>query len=79
MYQIQRFKEALIYFELANAIIDCHLGPQHERTLLTQRNFTNAKKISSNMPPEFQTLWTTAVLNPYPEKKKKKKKGKKKK
>lgn len=31
------------------------------------------------MPPEFQTLWTTATLNPYPAKKKKKKKGKKKK
>jgi hypothetical protein len=30
------------------------------------------------MPPEYQTLWTTALLDPLPGKKKKKK-GKKKK
>ena len=30
MFMIERFKEALIFFELANAIIECHLGSQHE-------------------------------------------------
>ena len=33
MYMLERNQEALAYFELAEAILECELGPDHERTL----------------------------------------------
>ena len=33
MYMLERNEESRAYFELANAIMDAELGPQHERTL----------------------------------------------
>ena len=30
MFSIQRFAESIVYFELAHAIIECHLGSEHE-------------------------------------------------
>jgi tetratricopeptide (TPR) repeat protein len=38
MFMLERNEEAKAYFELANAILDCELGPQHERTLTSKRN-----------------------------------------
>ena len=33
MYMLERNQEAMAYFELAQAILECELGPNHERTL----------------------------------------------
>lgn len=33
MYMLERNQECLAYFELANAILECELGPSHERTM----------------------------------------------
>lgn len=33
MYMLERNQEAKAYFELAEAILECELGPNHERTL----------------------------------------------
>jgi tetratricopeptide (TPR) repeat protein len=80
MYMLERNQEAKAYFELANAILECELGPQHERTLTSARNISKANKTVLGIVPEYRPLWTTALPHPAPKsKKKKKKKGKKKK
>lgn len=33
MYMLERNQESVAYFELAHAILECELGPNHERTL----------------------------------------------
>jgi hypothetical protein len=33
MYMLERNQECLAYFELAEAILECELGPSHERTM----------------------------------------------
>jgi len=33
MYLLERNQESLAYFELAQAILECELGPSHERTM----------------------------------------------
>lgn len=33
MFMLERNEEAKAYFELSNAILECELGPNHERTL----------------------------------------------
>ena len=33
MYMLERNQECLAYFELAHAILECELGPSHERTM----------------------------------------------
>ena len=76
MFMLERNQEAKAYFELANAIFDCELGPMHERTMTSARNISKVKKTDLGIVPEFRPLWTTAVLDPAP-KSKKKKKGKK--
>ena len=81
MFMLERNQEAKAYFELAQAIFDCELGPQHERTLTAGRNIKKVDKTDLGIVPEFRPLWTTAVPDPAPKGKKKKKgkKGKKKK
>lgn len=80
MYMLERNQEAKAYFELSNAILECELGPQHERTLTSARNINKANKTVLGITPEYRPLWTTALPHPAPKsKKKKKKKGKKKK
>lgn len=81
MYMLERNQEAKAYFELANAILECELGPQHERTLTSARNISKANKTVLGIVPEYRPLWTTALPHPAPKSKKKKKgkKGKKKK
>jgi hypothetical protein len=77
---LERNQEAKAYFELSNAILECELGPQHERTLTSARNINKANKTVLGITPEYRPLWTTALPHPAPKsKKKKKKKGKKKK
>ena len=80
MFMLERNEEAKAYFELANAILECELGPQHERTLTSARNISKVNKTVLGIVPKFKPLWTTALPHPAPKgKKKKKKKGKKKK
>ena len=74
---LERNEEAKAYFELAQAIFECELGSQHERTLTAQRNIYKVKRTDLGIVPEFRPLWTTAVPDPAPKKGKKKKKGKK--
>jgi hypothetical protein len=78
MFMLERNEEAKAYFELANAILECELGFQHERTLTTKRNILKINRTVLNIVPEFRPLWTTYVPHPAP-KTGKKKKGKKKK
>lgn len=81
MYILERNQESKAYFELANAIMEAELGPNHERTLTTSRNQLKASKTKLDIVPQFRMLWTTAVPHPCPPKgkggKKKKGKGKK--
>lgn len=78
MYMLERNQECKAYFELANAIMDAELGPNHERTLTTYRNVDKSKRTVLDIKPQFRMLWTTAVPHPAPaaSKKKKGKKGK---
>ena len=80
MYMLERNQEAMAYFELAQAILECELGPSHERTMTAQRNIMKAKRTVLNIAPLHRQLWTTALPHPCPKVKKKKKgkKGKKK-
>ena len=79
MFMLERNEEAKAYFELANAILECELGPQHERTLTSARNIKKVNRTVLGIVPEYRPLWTTALDHPNPKakKKKKKKKGKK--
>lgn len=80
MFMLERNLEAKAYFELANAILDCELGPQHERTLTSHRNIQKINRTNYTLEngPEFRPLWRCLVPNPAPKggKKGKKKKGK---
>lgn len=38
MYMLERNQEAKAYFELSQAILECELGPNHERTMTASRN-----------------------------------------
>ena len=89
MYMLERNQEALAYFKLAQAILECELGPSHERTMTVRvfnfniklqasRNILKAKRTVLGIKPEFRQLWTTALPHPAPKSKKKKKKGAKK-
>jgi len=80
MFLLERNEEAKAYFELSNAIFECEVGANHERTLVTSRNLLKVSRTSLNHVPEYRQLWTTAILDPNPSgpKKKKGKKGKKK-
>ena len=81
MYMLERNEEAKAYFELATAILECELGPDHERTLTATQNTKKINRTDLNHVPEYHQVWTTALLHPCPKAKKKKKgkKGKKKK
>jgi hypothetical protein len=76
MFFLERNEEAKAYFELANAILECELGPHHERTLTSARNINKIKRTDLGIVPEYRPLWTTALPHPCPKGKKKKKKGK---
>ena len=80
MFMLERNQEAKAYFELANAIFECELGQQHERTLTSARNINKVNKTDLKIIPEYRPVWYTAVPHPAPKAKKKKKgkKGKKK-
>ena len=79
MYMLERNEEAKAYFELAQAILECELGAQHERSLTAARNCKKVNRTVLGIKPEYRPMWTTAVPNPCPKiKKGKKKKGKKK-
>lgn len=77
MMALERNEEAKAYFELANAILECELSPNHERTLTTARNIDKVKRTDIGHIPEYKTLWMTALPSPVPKTKKKGKKGKK--
>ena len=79
MFMLERNEEAKAYFELAQAILECDLGPQHERSLTAARNVSKVNKTVLGIVPEYRLLWTTAVPHPCPKVKKGKKKKKKKK
>lgn len=38
MYMLERNQEATAYFELSHAILECELGPSHERTMTVSKN-----------------------------------------
>jgi hypothetical protein len=81
MFMLERNQESKAYFELSNAILECELGPQHERTLTSKRNMLKINRTVLGITPEYRPLWTTALPHPAPKggkKKKKKGKGKKK-
>jgi hypothetical protein len=81
MMALERNEEAKAYFELSNAIMECELGPDHERTLTTARNIDKVQRTDLEHIPEYRRMWMTALPHPAPKKKKgkkKKKKGKKK-
>ena len=82
MFFLERNEEAKGYFDLANAILECELGPQHERTLTSLKNLTKIKKSAFRFQvPEFRPLYYIGLPHPAPKAKKKgkAKKGKKKK
>ena len=83
MFFLERNEEAKGYFDLANAILECELGPQHERTLTSLKNLQKIKKSAFGFQgPEFRPLYYIGIPHPAPNAKKKKKgkkgKGKKK-
>ena len=53
MMMLERNQEGKAYFELANAILECELGPQHERTLTSKRNINKVNKCALGVVPEF--------------------------
>jgi hypothetical protein len=53
MMMLERNQEGKAYFELANAILECELGPQHERTLTSKRNINKVNKCVLGVVPEF--------------------------
>lgn len=80
MFMVDRNEEAKAYFELADAIFECELGSNHQRTLTCGRNLMKIGRTTLNHVPEYRQLWETALPHPAPKAKKKKKgkKGKKK-
>ena len=70
MYMLERNQEAMAYFQLAAAILDSELGPNHERTLTANRNINKSKRTVLEIKPEFKNLWITAVPHPCPKGKK---------
>lgn len=81
MFLLERNEESKAYLELSNAILECELGPEHERTLTSAKNINKVSRQDLKHVPEYRQLWMTALPHPAPKgkKKKKKKKGKKKK
>lgn len=79
MFYLERNQECKAYFELANAIMDAELGPNHERTLTTARNILKSNKTVLDVKAEYRFLWTTYIPTMGGGGKKKKGKGKKKK
>lgn len=82
MFFLERNEESKGYFDLANAILECELGSQHERTLTSLKNLQKIKKSAFGFQgPEFRPLYYIGIPHPAPKAKKKKKgkKGKKKK
>jgi hypothetical protein len=79
-FSLKRFHESFAYLQLAEAIFEELLGPNHPRTITTKRNLTKIKRSNFMAAPEYKPIWRKQVVDPYPAKKKKKKrKGKKKK
>lgn len=82
MFFLERNEESKGYFELSNAILECELGSQHERTLTSLKNLQKIKKSAFGFQgPEFRPLYYIGIPHPAPKagkKKKKKGKGKKK-
>ena len=77
--KMTRFQEAYVYMELAEAILNSILGPHHTRTLTVRQNIERLKRESMLSTPEYDTLWSKEIADPFPkEKKRGKKKGKKK-
>jgi hypothetical protein len=54
MYMLERNQECKAYFELANAIFEAELGPNHERTLTSHRNLDKSKRTVLNIVPQFR-------------------------
>ena len=80
MYRMERMEEAKAFFELTDAIFQCELGPNHERSLVSRRNIMKCERANLRHVPEYRQQWSTGLPHPNPkESKKKKKKGKKKK
>jgi len=80
MYRMERNEEAKAFFELTDAIFQCELGPDHERSLVSRRNIQKVNRANLRHVPEYRQQWSTNLPHPNPkESKKKKKKGKKKK
>lgn len=44
MFIMERFKEANAFFELAEAILEVELGPDHQRSLTAKRNLKQGKR-----------------------------------
>ena len=79
MFYLERNQECKAYFELANAIMEAELGPNHERTLTTARNIQKSNKTVLDVKAEYRFLWSTYIPTLGGKKKKgKSKKGKKK-
>ena len=79
MYYLERYREAYAYIELAEAILDMILGPNHPRTLSSKQNLSRVKRTEFIPTPEFYPVWSKQYVDPFPKKGKKGKKGKKKK
>ena len=54
MFLLERNEEAKAYFELSNAIFECEVGSNHERTLVTSRNLLKVSRTSLNHVPEYR-------------------------
>lgn len=54
MFTLGRNEEAKAYFELADAIFECELGPNHERTLTSSRNILKIGRTNLNHVPEYR-------------------------
>lgn len=57
MFMLERNEEAKAYFELANAIFECELGSNHERSLTSSRNILKIGRTNLEHIPEYRQLW----------------------
>ena len=54
MFRMERNGEAKALFELTDAIFQCELGPDHERSLVSRRNIQKMVRTNLRHVPEYR-------------------------
>jgi len=68
-----RSQEALAYFKIAQAILECELGNCHTRSLTATGNIAKCEKEYFENVPSYKFLWATYESDQFSKKKPKKK------